>query len=165
MKASDKKIVVDNSDHSFIASFNTAVKMFGEPHIDSNKSLVEWTMETDDGKPFVIFNLDMGEKMRTEGWENELFTEWYIETGSNIKVEISTFFTNSFDNIKRRTLEALDTLTKEYDELSKMVSIKHYRSCGSDWADLRMIRERIKEYTEITPTERTAVEEWEKASK
>ena len=63
MKASDKKIVVDNSDHSFIASFNTAVKMFGEPHIDSNKSLVEWTMETDDGKPFVIFNLDMGEKV------------------------------------------------------------------------------------------------------
>ena len=61
----------------------------------------------------------------------------------------------SFDSQVDKTKNALETLIKEYDELTKLVSPKYWRSTGHVFAELNKMKEEIARYTEVTEEEKS----------
>ena len=60
---------------------------------------------------------------------------------------------NEYKTKKEEVANKIDDLLKSYDELSKMISPKHWRTSGSHFGELKRMKENLNNFTEITPKE------------
>lgn len=64
--------------------------------------------------------------------------------------EINEEVDNSFSDEKDNILNKLELFTKEYEEFTKKVSPKNWRSTGHHFTELRNIKDDISKFSEIT---------------
>ena len=55
-----------------------------------------------------------------------------------------------FEAKKAKVLDKIDELMEEYDEFTTMISPKHWRVSGSDFTELRKMKDDVMEFTEAT---------------
>jgi len=55
-----------------------------------------------------------------------------------------------FEAQKAKVLDKIDELMEEYDKFTKMVAPKHWRVTGTDFTELRKMKDNVKGLTKIT---------------
>jgi hypothetical protein len=83
---------------------------------------------------------------------NEMSDEFNIEPLSGETV--------NFDIDKKEVLRELDNFMNKYEELSRVVSTKNWRTTGNHFSEMRKIRREINALQEMSPQERVDLPDW-----